>query len=227
MENLQPHSELLRSLGKLARGLSALFWGIPATLVISVEIAKADSISAVQIIPALLANGLLLFGLWQMSDFQKQERPWRQALDRAKLLAIVNLGLCPFLYWQDKMPWNFYFTAAIFVLVLSSLLFLFDLNVVIKQLGAMLPDETLRHETRDFTVFNRWLLVLWLVVVSAVIVAQGLGFQQRFDDRVWNWIERGTVAVLLFFGLSPVAITMALIWKTKEIIFDGIFGARR
>jgi hypothetical protein len=227
MENLQPHSELLRSLGKLARGLSALFWGIPATLVISVEIAKSDSISAVQIIPALLANGLLLFGLWQMSDFQKQERPWRQALDRAKLLAIVNLGLCPFLFWQSKMPQNLYFTAAIFVLVLSSLLFLFDLNVVIKQLGAMLPDETLRHETREFTIFNRWLLVLWLIVVSAAIVAQGLGFQQRFDDRVWNWIERGTVAVLLFFGLSPVAITMALIWKTKEIIFDGIFGARR
>jgi len=32
-----------------------------------------------------------------MSDFQKQERPWRNALDRAKLLGLVNLGLCPFL----------------------------------------------------------------------------------------------------------------------------------
>ena len=172
MENPSSHSELLRSLGKLARGLSALFWGLPATLIICAEIAKADSISALQIIPALLANGLLLFGLWQMSDFQKQERPWREALDRAKLLAIVNLGLCPFLYWQDKMPEQFYFTAAIFILVLSSLLFLFNLNVVIKQLGAMLPDETLRHETREFTAFNRWLLVFWLVVVAAAIVAE-------------------------------------------------------
>ena len=94
-----------------------------------------------------------------MSDFQKQERPWRNALDRAKLPGLVNFGLCPFLYWQNKMPEQPFFNAAVFVLVLSALLFLFNLNVVLKQLGAMLPDETLRHETRLFTALNRWLLV--------------------------------------------------------------------
>ena len=32
--------------------------------------------------------------------------------------------------------------------------------------------------------------------------------------------------IMLFMGLSPLAITMALIWKTKEVIFNGVFGAR-
>ena len=36
-----PNPQLLRSLGKLARGLSALFWGLPATLLISAETARA------------------------------------------------------------------------------------------------------------------------------------------------------------------------------------------
>jgi len=40
------------------------------------------------------------------------------------------------------MPEQPFFNAAVFVLVLSALIFLFNLNVVLKQLGAMLPDET-------------------------------------------------------------------------------------
>ncbi|MGH7951156.1 MAG: hypothetical protein ACREFE_04455, partial [Limisphaerales bacterium] len=151
-----PNSQLLRSLGKLARGLSALFWGLPAALIVCAETAKADWLKPLGMIPALAATGLLLFGLRQMSDFQKQERPWRNALDRAKLLGLVNFGLCPFLYWQSKMPEQPLFNAAVFMLVLSALIFLFNLNVVLKQLGAMLPDETLRHETRLFTLLNRW-----------------------------------------------------------------------
>ena len=140
-------AELLRSLGRLARGLSALFWGLPAALVICAETARAEWLKPLGMVPALAGTGLLLYGLWEMSDFQKQERPWLNALDRAKLLGLVNFGLCPFLYWQNKMPGQPFFNAAVFVLVLSALLFLFNVNVVLKQLGAMLPDETLRHET--------------------------------------------------------------------------------
>ncbi|HEY3763208.1 MAG TPA: hypothetical protein VGN23_15790 [Verrucomicrobiae bacterium] len=226
MAEIAPNPELLPSLGRLARGLSALFWGLPAMLIVCAETAKADFLQPEEIVPAILANGLLLFGLIQMSDFQKQERPWRNALDRAKLLAIVNLGLCPFFYWQNRMPDEFYFVAAIMLFIFSSLLFLFNLNVVIRQLGAMLPDETLRHETRDFTSFNRWMLVLWLVFVTASILAVHYNLQAHFDITRWLWIERMAIAIMLFMGLSPLAITMALIWKTKEVIFDGVFGAR-
>jgi hypothetical protein len=33
--------------------------------------------------------------------------------------------------------------------------------------------------------------------------------------------------VLTFFALLPLAMTMALIWKTKEVILDGVFGERQ
>src|SRR5271156_5370325 len=71
-----PNAELLRSLGKLARGLSALFWGLPASLIVCAETARIELLKPVGIVPALVVNALLLFGLWQMGDFQKQERPW-------------------------------------------------------------------------------------------------------------------------------------------------------
>jgi len=161
-----------------------------------------------------------------MSDFQKQERPWLNALDRAKLLGLVNFGLCPFLYWQNKMPGQPFFNAAVFVLVLSALLFLFNVNVVLKQLGAMLPDETLRHETRLFTTLNCWLLV--------TLVFLGVGYVVMLQDPRWqlelsassNRVDRLSFWALTFFALLPLAMTMALIWKTKQVILDSVFGTR-
>jgi hypothetical protein len=217
---------LLRSLGRLARGLSALFWGLPASLVICAETMRADWLRPLGVVPALTTTGLLLYGLWQMGDFQKQERPWLNALDRAKLLGLVNFGLCPFLYWQNKMPGQPFFNAAVLVLVLSALLFLFDLNVVLKQLGAMLPDETLRQETLLFTALNRWLLAgLMFFGMGHVIFLHSPRWQQALGAFTY-WFERFGFWALIFFALLPLAMTMALLWKTKEVILDSVFGSR-
>ena len=222
-----PNPQLLRSLGQLARGLSALFWGLPAWLIVGVETAKVESLRPLGTMPVVVLSALMIFGLWQMGEFQKQERPWRSALDRALLPALVNLGLCPFLFWFSRMPGEMFFQAAILVLVLSALIFLFNLNLVLKQLGAMLPDETLRQETRQFTALNRWLLVAWVAFAAASTAAPGLlHLHEHFGAKFIFWLAHLQTTVLLFLGLAPLAITMALIWKTKEVILDAVFGGR-
>ena len=221
-----PNAELLRSLGKLARGLSAIFWGLPAALIVCAETARVELLKPIGTVPALVVNALLLYGLWQMGGFQKQERPWRGALDRAKLLGLVNFGLCPFLYWQNKMPEQPFFNAAVFVLTLSAILFLFNLNVVLKQLGAMLPDETLRQETRQFTALNRWLLVALLLFATAYVVLLRDPRLPAKLGALFLWVNDFSFWALAFFALLPLAMTMALIWKTKETILDSVFGAR-
>ena len=218
--------DLLRSLGRLARGLSALFWGLPASLVICAETARADWLKPWGFMPALAATALPLYGLWLMGDFQKQERPWRNALDRAQLLGLVNFGLCPFLYWHNQVPDQFFFNAAIFVLVLSIILFLFNLNVVIKQLGAMLPDETLRHETRQFTALNRFLLAALLFFGVAYVILLRDPRLPAVLGAAFGWIEDFGFWGLTLFALLPLAMTMALIWKTKEVILDSVFSVK-
>jgi hypothetical protein len=219
--------QLLRSLGKLARGLSALFWGLPATLLISAETARADWLKPLGILPTLAINGLLLYGLWQMGDFQKQERPWRHALDRAQLLALINLGLCPFIYWHNRMPGELFFSAAVMVLELSAVLFLFNLNLVLKRLAAMLPDESLRQEIRQFTALNRWLLVALLFATIALLCLTQTPHLSPPVGRLLVWASRFSNLLLIFFILLPLAMTMALIWKTKEVILDAVFGSRQ
>ena len=104
-------------------------------------------------------HGLLLFGLSQMSAFQRQERIWQRALDGARLLALVNLGLSPFLYWWNKLPFHPLFSMMAMILAFGALIFLSQLNLVLLRLSAMLPDETLRQEARQFTPLNRGLLL--------------------------------------------------------------------
>ncbi len=124
------------------------------------------------------------------------------------------------------MPRETFFSAAVFVLVLSAVLFLFNLNVVLKQLGAMLPDETLRHETGLFTALNRWLLALLLLLSIAYVALLGMAQMPLEFGILFVWLNRLGLWLLTFFALLPLAMTMALIWKTKETILDSVFGAQ-
>jgi hypothetical protein len=45
--------------------------------------------------------------------------------------------------------------------------------------------------------------------------------------RVWDLfvlLSRVSKWILIFFALLPLAMTMALLWKTKEVILDSVFG---
>src|SRR5258706_6181007 len=144
MPELVPNTALLRSLGRLVRGLSALFWGLPAALIICFYTARAEGLKSLGMLPPLCVTALLVYGLWQLGAFQRQERVWRNALDRARMLSLVNFGLSPFLYWWNRIPNHLFFIVMVILFGLSALLLLASVNLVLQRLSAMLPDEALR-----------------------------------------------------------------------------------
>jgi len=219
-----PDPQLLSSLGRLVRGLSALFWGLPIALVVCVQTAKGEWFEKFGIAPPLAAMALLFYGLGLLGHFQKQERVWRAALDRARVFGLINLGFSPFLFWWNKMPSQPFYNSVIELMMLSGLLFLFALNPVLWRLAAMLPDETLRLETRLFTTINRYLILLTLALLMAYFI---LARSQQLPPLLINLfflLEKTGLWLVLFLVLLPVAMTMALIWKTKEIILTSVFG---
>jgi hypothetical protein len=221
-----PNAELMRSLGRLVRGLSALFWGLPVTLVVCVWTAHPQWLRSFGVVPPLLSTGLLAYGLRQLGAFQKQERVWRSALDRARILSLINFGLSPFLHWWSRVPENPFFLSMVLVLALSGLLFLASLNLVLQRLGAMLPDEALRVETRQFTLVN-----LNLLFATFLLALLDFALMQMPKLPLWLFavatvLERGRLWVLIVLVLLPLAMTMALLWKTKEVILDNVFAAK-
>jgi hypothetical protein len=219
-----PNPQLLAALGRLVRGLSALFWGLPIALVVCVQTAKGDWLRPFGVVPALAATALLLYGLNLLGHFQRQERVWRSALDRARIFALLNVGLSPFLYWWNRMPSNEFFNRVVEVMAVCGLVFLFTLNPVLWRLSAMLPDEALRLETRLFTAINRGLLVVTAAVLLGYLV---LNRPQSVPDKLVGLLfllDRAGLWIGLFVVLLPVAMTMALIWKIKEVILASVFG---
>lgn len=226
MDELAPQDELLRALGKLVRGLSALFWGLPLTLLICVRTAMSDRLRPIEMFPPIVSTLLLYYGVTLLGDFQKQERVWRLALDRAKLLAVVNIGLSPFVYWWNQIPGISFYSMALGALMLSGLIFVFNLNHVLQRLAAMLPDETLRMETRLFGAMNLNLLCAILALVSLYVILQEINTLPDFLIKFQRMLEVSRGWLLVFLILLPIAMTMTLIWKTKEVIFASVFTHR-
>ena len=223
MSETAPPTELMRSLGRLVRGLSALFWGLPISLLVCVKTATNEWLRPFGPLPPILTTGLLYYGLLQLGHFQKQERIWHLALDRAKLIGLVNLGLSPFLYFWNVRP-NDYFGQVVGVLALSGLVFLFNLNHVLQRLTAMLPDETLRLETRFFTALNFYLLILLVAMMALYFALFNLESLPDFLVQFRDALDRGRQLLLLGLLLLPVAMTMTLIWKIKEVVLESIFA---
>ena len=222
-----PNPELLSALGRLVRGLSALFWGLPIALILCVQTAKSDWIRPLGYVPPLLSTGLLFYGLTLLGPFQKQERVWRAALDRAKIFGLINIGLAPFLVWWNKLPAQPFYGWMVELMCLSGVLFLFSLNPVLWRLAAMLPDETLRAETKTFTLLNRYLLSATLVLLAFYFVLARINPLPKGLVFFVILLDRGGLWIFLFLILLPVAMTMALIWKTKEVILSSVFGPDR
>lgn len=232
MAQIAPKDELLRSLGKLVRGLSALFWGLPLALVICVRTAteewsRPNSFLPPQIIgilPPLVITALLYYGLSQLTSFQRQERIWAEALDKVKILAVVNCGLSPFIYWWNKLPFVPFYGLAVSLLMLSGLLFLFNLNYALQRLAAMLPDETLRLEARVFGTMNLYLLCATLGLIAVYFVLMQIPDLPTIFEQLLIVLEFARQWLLIFLILLPIAMTMSLIWKIKEAIFASVFS---
>jgi hypothetical protein len=225
---VSPKAQVLRSLGKLLRGLSTLFWTLPLMLIVYVETAKTDwlqTFGSWAMIPAAVISAVLWWSLAQLRQFQTQERIWTQAIDRAEIFAILNLGLSPFLYWWHQMPLVTLYQSCAALLALSSILLILQLNRVLERLAAMLPDETLRAETKLFTRFNTVLLALSLATVALFFGLEQMYTLPEWVDRALDFLAEHGPWMMLFVILVPLAMTMALIWKTKELIFTSVFNA--
>lgn len=219
---------LLSSLRRLVRGLSALFWALPVGLVIAVQTYKGEWLKPLGFAPITGATMLLLYGVMLLNGFQKQERVWTNALERARLLAVVNVGLSPFLFFWSKMSGNVFFTITVEVMFITMLGFLYALNSVLARLAAMLPDETLRGETKIFTRVNQTILLVIMVSLPFYFLLRGATTLPRVIVEAVLFFERGgpmvELMVWMLFILLPVAMTMALLWKTKEVIMASVFS---
>jgi hypothetical protein len=225
-----PKAELLRALGGVVRGLSTLFWGLPVALLVDVETARSNWLGFLgdaAFLAPLAASGVLYYGLRQLRDFQKQERIWHRSLNRAEVFAVISAGLAPFLSWWHRFPEIPFYNICVSMFAFSALLLLMQVNHTLRRLCAMLPDEGLREETNLFTALN---IGLYLVVFIGLALYLALTRARMLPEAVAQIAQGGNprgLWLVLFVNLMPLAMTLAVIWKIKEVIFASLFTAER
>jgi hypothetical protein len=221
----------MRALGRLVRGLTAIFWGLPAALIAGVHTGLKTRLD-LRVFDAFLppvTTGLLLYGVWLLAAFHPQENIWMRAVDRSRALALVLTGFSPFLYWHVLLPEVPAFSACVWFLAVFAVLFLFHFNHLLQRLVAMLPEEALRQETMTFTRLNQVVLAGLPVALALSNLLPHLfhgGDSAARLARAWGQLGQAQEWLFLLFTLLPVATTMAMVWKIKEAVLHSIFSAR-
>ena len=236
------HPDLMPSLRRLVRGLEVLFWSLPFALLVCVQETMVSWWESWGIGPALAAMALLWYGTRSLGHFQKQERVWQGTVRFAQVLALLMVGLVPFLHWQqqitsDTMTWSsmskaqqhVVYSACIFFT--ASMMYVLNLNQVLARLAAMLPDPILRADVRLFVYFNFGLFLLLVIGLwmhqKADAVFLGLReFAPTFADSIGSYLGLAAMmkAAILWVATLVITLTMTMLWKTKETILNSVFS---
>ena len=219
---------VLPGLARMVRGLSAIFWSLPMVLLLDAKMATDPTWHSFGILPSVVSSGLLVYGLRQLRFYQSQERIWINSIERAEIFAWLVLGLSPFPLWWNRSPDLEFFSRTVVVLVFSGLALLLALNHALFRLSLMIPDETVRMETRLFSQINRGLLIAHALVLAfyLLLLRQPRELPESLHSLL-SGIEAGKSWLILLLALVPVALTMTLIWKAKDVILTGVFQPRR
>lgn len=226
---------LMRGLNSLVRGLTALFYALPVALLIIVWTATRSSSSvpspisnllhSLGILPALATSFLLFYGVVKLGKFQPDFVAWQKSVDHARWCGLFLIGFSPFLYWWCRLPEIPFFKVSAMALIVISMLFLAQLNVVLRRLTAILPDQTLRAETMFMARFNH---VILAIVGAAEVFFYSLNRLSITAATEWLsqqhlWLLRPMEIIVLLLMVMPIAITMAVMWKIKEVILESVF----
>lgn len=221
--NLTLKKSILQSVGRLIRGLSALFWGLPVVLLSEAHTDLYSRAREMGVLLPILTNGMLLFGLVQIGKFQSQERIWSKAVDRSVLIGVLNLGLTPFLFFWHDFPGVPFYSYSVALLFFCGLLYLYHLNFVLKRLAFMIPDETLRHDTELFSGLNRRMLSMMMILTLIYHIVWVFPSLPASAFYILKMVENIRPWLIVFMVVMPVAMTMTMVWKIKEILLDNVY----
>lgn len=212
---------------KLARGFSALFWGMPLALLVCVRSAAATWMNAHEALYPMASLGLICYGIWQLDSLPglSESRP-RLMVNLAKITAATCLGMSPFIFFWNHFPDEPFFNHALAALAFFALVFLLFYNRVIKHLTEILSDQELVSEILFFTRLNQTALIVLACGTALLAVLKFASPEATFllpENNLFYPLGR---FLGLIFLLIPLSLTMSLTWKIKEVFLYGAAEAK-
>ena len=231
---------LMPSLRQLVRGLELLFWALPIALLVCVQEILAPAWESWGIMPLILSTGTLWFGVSRLRQFHPKEQIWQSAVRLTEVLALLMVGLVPFLHWIQALPelsasgysaGQKHIIYSTIIFCTASIMFVLNLNHLLTRLGAILPDPVLRADIKlfvmmNFILFFPMLAAMWCCRLSnelySVLYYKAPGLAESFGNAVG--LQELLQGVVLWIAILIIATTMTMIWKAKEAVLNGVFS---
>jgi len=207
----------------LLRGLSTLFWSLPLSLLVSIQTLVTDNLRGMGVVPPVLCTGALLFGTQCLNYFNPEGEFWRLRANQLRLVAVILVGLSPFVYFWNRYPGEDYFRSSIFMIGLAAFAFLLFLNRLLRELAPIIPRPELNAETQLFTNINTNLIYFSIAISLVFAVLPYLSFLPGIFLVRIEMLESIKRTLLLFLFLFPLSLTMTLLWKYKECVVEEAF----
>lgn len=226
----QHHGRGLRpgstELGSVLRGLSAIFWGLPVTLLAFARHFLSFLPSAYDLVLPSAGTLLLGYGVFRLSKLHGQERVWQHPLAMCQILAVILAGLSPFLFLWNRVPSEPFFARAVALSLGVALIFLIALSNTLARLAALLPDPATQADASLFASVTGY--------VGATLAAVSLVLYWRLEPATLSEflslpqqpVAHALQAFMLILALVPVAISMAVTWKLKEVVLAVLVSPR-
>jgi len=221
---------------RLSQGFSCIFWGLPVGLLFCVQLLILDvmiadprirsSVSHLYFALFCVSLATICFGTFRLGAVKVLGARWTRRARLSTVLAFFSLYFSPFLYWWQAVPYDAFLTVNLFGLILSIVLFLISLNFLSMELGRYLGDNSLRRESKLFLGLNALVLAVPSSSAFAWVTYRGLQGESSLNIGMqflnlfrlhYPW--RLSLFVVLFL---PVSLTLANIWRVKEILLDEI-----
>lgn len=202
---------------RVIRGLSAVFWGMPLSLLICVRSAATDWLRPYDVLYSVAALALVGFGTWQLSWLHEIKDPrWSRHLERSKVFAVINVGLSPFILFWNRYPQHFFFNWMISLLAVGGLLYLFFFNQTLRRMVSIFNDRLLQSEITFFSYMNSISLSVLMACTVVYIATRRLAIGDPYLSAIGNpFLPIGQYALLILV-LLPLSLTMTITWKVKE-----------
>lgn len=210
--------------GRVLRGLSALFWGLPVSLVAFARHFLAVWPSAYDLVLPSVGALLLVYGVFRLGALHPYERIWQQALFASQTLGLVILGLSPFLYLWSRVPAEPLFARAVAVLLFASVLFLVAVTRVLARLAALLPDPAAQADAQLFHLLTGYVGLTLATAAGVFYWRMSPISLSEFLSLPQQPVAHGLQAFLLMLILIPIAMSMAVTWKLKEVVMAVLVG---
>ena len=213
-------------LASVMRGLSAIFWGLPLTLLAYARHFLSTWPSPYDLLLPVIGSGSLLVGVSLMRRLHRGERVWQRSLLLTQILAMMMVGLSPFLFLWSRLPQVEMYARAVLILLGVAFAFALALTGMLVRLAALLPDETARGDARMFHALSLYVVAVLFGAGAAVYFRLSPIPLSDFLALPRQPYGFGRQALLLLLTLVPVAMSMAVAWKLKEVALAVVVSDR-